>query len=162
MSFESQRVKQISSSPSMVISMRAKELASQGRDIVDMSLGEPDFDTPAHIIDAACQAMRDGHTRYTAPQGTLALRQAISRKLQRENSLTYSVDEISVGNGAKQVIFNTFMATLEAGDEVIIPAPYLGVLFRYCHAQWRHPTRSALRHRRRLQAQPAGIARPAQ
>ncbi|MGP5329223.1 pyridoxal phosphate-dependent aminotransferase [Pseudomonas helleri] len=124
MSFESQRVKQISSSPSMVISMRAKELASQGRDIVDMSLGEPDFDTPAHIIDAACQAMRDGHTRYTAPQGTLALRQAISRKLQRENGLTYSVDEISVGNGAKQVIFNTFMATLEAGDEVIIPAPY--------------------------------------
>lgn len=68
MSFESQRVKQISSSPSMVISMRAKELASQGRDIVDMSLGEPDFDTPAHIIDAACQAMRDGHTRYTAPK----------------------------------------------------------------------------------------------
>lgn len=124
MSFESQRVKQISSSPSMAISMRAKELASQGRDIVDMSLGEPDFDTPPHIIDAACQAMRDGHTRYTAPQGTLALRQAIIGKFQRENGLTYSVDEITVGNGAKQVIFNTFMATLEAGDEVIIPAPY--------------------------------------
>ena len=124
MSFESQRVKQISSSPSMVISMRAKELACQGRDIVDMSLGEPDFDTPAHIIDAASQAMRDGHTRYTAPQGTLALRQAIVSKFQRENGLDYSVDEITVGNGAKQVIFNTFMATLEAGDEVIIPAPY--------------------------------------
>ena len=124
MSFESQRVKQISSSPSMVISMRAKELASQGRDIVDMSLGEPDFDTPAHIVEAAYQAMRDGHTRYTAPQGTLALRQAIVSKFQRENGLTYSVDEITVGNGAKQVIFNTFMATLEAGDEVIIPAPY--------------------------------------
>ncbi|EPL15516.1 pyridoxal phosphate-dependent aminotransferase [Pseudomonas sp. CF161] len=124
MSFESQRVKQISSSPSMIISMRAKELASQGRDIVDMSLGEPDFDTPAHIIDAASQAMRDGHTRYTAPQGTLALRQAIVGKFQRENGLSFSVDEITVGNGAKQVIFNTFMATLEAGDEVIIPAPY--------------------------------------
>ncbi|VVO30024.1 pyridoxal phosphate-dependent aminotransferase [Pseudomonas fluorescens] len=124
MSFESQRVTQISSSPSMIIAMRAKELASQGRDIVDMSLGEPDFDTPAHIIEAACQAMRDGHTRYTAPQGTLALRQAIVGKFQRENGLTYSVDEITVGNGAKQVIFNTFMATLEADDEVIIPAPY--------------------------------------
>ena len=124
MSFESQRVKQISSSPSMIISMRAKELANEGRDIVDMSLGEPDFDTPSHIVDAAAQAMRDGHTRYTAPQGTLALRQAIVGKFQRENGLAYSVDEITVGNGAKQVIFNTFMATLEAGDEVIIPAPY--------------------------------------
>ena len=124
MSFESQRVKQISSSPSMIISMRAKELANEGRDIVDMSLGEPDFDTPSHIVDAAAQAMRDGHTRYTAPQGTLALRQAIVGKFQRENGLAYGVDEITVGNGAKQVIFNTFMATLEAGDEVIIPAPY--------------------------------------
>ncbi|VVP70658.1 Aspartate aminotransferase [Pseudomonas fluorescens] len=124
MSFESRRVKEISSSPSMIISMRAKELASQGRDIVDMSLGEPDFDTPAHIIEAASQAMRDGHTRYTAPQGTLALRQAIVSKFQRENGLSYNVDEITVGNGAKQVIFNTFMATLEPGDEVVIPAPY--------------------------------------
>lgn len=124
MSFESQRVKKISSSPSMIISMRAKELASQGHDIVDMSLGEPDFDTPAHIIEAAYKAMRDGHTRYTAPQGTLALRKAIVSKFQRENGLTYTLDEITVGNGAKQVIFNTFMATLEAGDEVIIPAPY--------------------------------------
>ena len=124
MSFESQRVKQISSSPSMIISMRAKALASEGRDIVDMSLGEPDFDTPAHIIDAACQAMRDGHTRYTAPQGTLALRTAIVGKFKRENGLDYSVDEITVGNGAKQVIYNTFVATLEPGDEVIIPAPY--------------------------------------
>lgn len=124
MNFESKRVSQISSSPSMVISMRAKQLASQGRDIVDMSLGEPDFDTPAHIIEAAHKAMLDGHTRYTAPQGTLALRQAIAGKFQRENGLAYSVDEITVGNGAKQVIYNTFVATLEPGDEVIIPAPY--------------------------------------
>lgn len=124
MNFESKRVSQISSSPSMVISMRAKQLASQGRDIVDMSLGEPDFDTPAHIIEAAHKAMLDGHTRYTAPQGTLALRQAIVGKFQRENGLAYSVDEITVGNGAKQVIYNTFVATLEPGDEVIMPAPY--------------------------------------
>ncbi|MBD8494826.1 pyridoxal phosphate-dependent aminotransferase [Pseudomonas syringae] len=124
MDFESRRVKQISSSPSMVISMRAKELASQGRDIVDMSIGEPDFDTPPHIIEAAHQAMLAGHTRYTAPQGTLALRKAIAGKFQRENGLTYSVDEITVGNGAKQVIYNTFVATLEPDDEVIIPAPY--------------------------------------
>ena len=124
MNFESKRVSQISSSPSMVISMRGKQLASQGRDIVDMSLGEPDFDTPAHIVEAAHKAMLDGHTRYTAPQGTLALRQAIVGKFQRENGLAYSVDEITVGNGAKQVIYNTFVATLEPGDEVIIPAPY--------------------------------------
>lgn len=124
MNFESERVKRISSSPSMVISMRAKELASQGRDIVDMSIGEPDFNTPEHIIEAAHKAMLEGHTRYTAPQGTLALRKAIAGKFQRENGLTYSVDEITVGNGAKQVIYNTFVATLEAGDEVIIPAPY--------------------------------------
>jgi aspartate aminotransferase len=124
MNFESKRVSQISSSPSMAISMRAKQLASQGRDIVDMSLGEPDFDTPAHIIEAAHKAMLEGHTRYTAPQGTLALRQAIVGKFQRENGLAYSVDEITVGNGAKQVIYNTFVATLEPGDEVIIPAPY--------------------------------------
>ena len=97
MSFESQRVKQISSSPSMIISMRAKELANEGRDIVDMSLGEPDFDTPAHIVDAAAQAMRDGHTRYTAPQGTLALRQAIVGKFQRENGLAYSVAALNEG-----------------------------------------------------------------
>lgn len=124
MGFESQRVQRISSSPSMVISMRAKELAAQGCDIVDMSLGEPDFDTPAHIVAAAHQAMLEGHTRYTAPQGTLALRKAIVDKFQRENRLTYSTDEITVGNGAKQVIYNTFVATLEPGDEVIIPAPY--------------------------------------
>jgi len=124
MNFESKRVRQISSSPSMVISMRAKQLASEGRDIVDMSLGEPDFDTPGHIIEAAHRAMLDGHTRYTAPQGTLALRKAIVDKFQRENGLSYGVDEITVGNGAKQIIYNTFVATLEPGDEVVIPAPY--------------------------------------
>ncbi|MET0949963.1 MAG: pyridoxal phosphate-dependent aminotransferase [Pseudomonas sp.] len=124
MNFESKRVRQISSSPSMAISMRAKQLSSEGRDIVDMSLGEPDFDTPSHIIEAAHRAMLDGHTRYTAPQGTLSLRQAIVGKFQRENGLTYGVDEITVGNGAKQVIYNTFVATLEPGDEVVIPAPY--------------------------------------
>ena len=124
MIFESKRVRQISSSPSMAISMRAKQLSSEGRDIVDMSLGEPDFDTPGHIIEAAHRAMLDGHTRYTAPQGTLSLRKAIVAKFQRENGLTYGVDEITVGNGAKQVIYNTFVATLEPGDEVVIPAPY--------------------------------------
>lgn len=124
MCFESKRVKEISSSPSMIISMRAKALSNEGRDIVDMSLGEPDFDTPSHIVEGAYQAMREGHTRYTPPQGTLALRQAIVRKFERENGLSYSTDEITVGNGAKQIIFNTFMATLEEGDEVITPAPY--------------------------------------
>lgn len=124
MSFESKRVRQITASPSMMISMMAKKLRSEGREVVDMSLGEPDFDTPAHIIEAGYRAMRDGKTRYTGPAGLIELREAIVRKLARENGLTYTPDEITVANGAKQIIFNALLATLESGDEVIVPTPY--------------------------------------
>jgi aspartate aminotransferase len=89
-----------------------------------LSAGEPDFDTPEHIKQAAREAMAKGMTKYTAVEGLLPLRKAIQDKLARENNLTYGVDQITVGNGAKQIIFNAFLATVEEGDEVIIPAPY--------------------------------------
>lgn len=122
--FENARSARIQSSPSMAVSMLAGKMRAAGEAVVDLSLGEPDFATPDHVVDAACAAMRAGQTRYTGPAGTLALRRAIAAKLARENGLSYGDDEIAVATGAKQIIFNAFLATLEAGDEVIIPAPY--------------------------------------
>lgn len=122
--FENARSALIQSSPSMAVSMLAGKMRAAGEDVVDLSLGEPDFATPDHVVDAACGAMRSGQTRYTGPAGTLALRRAIAAKLARENGLSYGDHEIAVATGAKQIIFNAFLSTLEAGDEVIIPAPY--------------------------------------
>lgn len=120
----SSRVKRIKPSPSMMARMRAQQLKAEGRDIVDLTIGEPDFDTPEHIQQATTAAMAAGETRYTPVNGTVRLRKAIAAKLARENGVTYGLDEITVGTGAKQVIFNALAATLGAGDEVIIPAPY--------------------------------------
>ena len=103
---------------------RARALRAEGRDIVGLTAGEPDFDTPAHIREAATRAMTAGQTRYTDVGGTAALREAIREKFARENGLDYNADEVIVSAGAKQIIFNAFMCTLEAGDEVIVPAPY--------------------------------------
>ncbi|AOF92874.1 pyridoxal phosphate-dependent aminotransferase [Sinorhizobium sp. RAC02] len=122
--FESARASTIKSSPSMAVSMAAKAMRAKGEPVIDLSLGEPDFDTPAHIVDAAVDAMRRGITRYTAPDGLPELREAIVRKFKRENGLDYALDEISIGNGAKQILFNAFLGTLEPGDEVVVPAPY--------------------------------------
>ena len=124
MNFQSARALQIKSSPSMAVSLAAKKMRAAGDDVIDLSLGEPDFDTPPHIIEAAYQAMKAGRTRYTGPDGSEELRAAIVAKFKRENGLDYAMDEIAVANGAKQIIFNAFLATLEPGDEVIIPAPY--------------------------------------
>ena len=123
MTFENRKTAGIKSSPSMAIAMEAKKLAAEGRDIIDLSLGEPDFEPPAHVADAACSAIRKGGIRYVAPAGMESLRKAIVEKFERENQLRYSVDEVSVANGAKQILFNVFLATLELGDEVIIPTP---------------------------------------
>lgn len=120
----SPRVKRIKPSPSMVARMRAQELRAQGHDIIDLTVGEPDFDTPAHIQAAATAAMAAGETRYTPVNGTPRLRKAIAAKFARENGVTYDLDQITVGVGAKQVIFNALAATLGEGDEVIVPAPY--------------------------------------
>jgi aspartate aminotransferase len=124
MNFESNRARSIKSSPSMAVSMAAKSMRANGEHVVDLSLGEPDFNTPDFIVEAAIAAMRDGKTRYTSPDGMEELRAAIVAKFKRENGLDYAMDEISIGNGAKQILFNAFLGTLEPGDEVIVPAPY--------------------------------------
>ena len=118
------RVRRIKPSPSTAAADRANELRRQGRQIVNLVVGEPDFDTPPHIREAAARAMDAGATRYTPMKGTIELRQAIAAKLQRENGLSYGTDEIIVTNGAKSAIYSALSATVEPGDEVIIPAPY--------------------------------------
>ena len=119
-----ERLRAVKPSPTIAITQLANELRRAGRDIVGLSQGEPDFDTPEHICTAAKAAIDAGATRYTDVDGTPELKQAIVRKFQRENGLVYDPGEISVGTGGKQVIANAFSATLDAGDEVIIPAPY--------------------------------------
>lgn len=118
------RVRRIKPSPSTSAADRANELRRQGKSIVNLVVGEPDFDTPLHIRRAAAVAMDKGATRYTLMAGTVELRQAIVAKLQRENGLPYTMNEIIVTSGAKSAIYNAFAITLEPGDEVIIPAPY--------------------------------------
>ena len=119
-----ERVRRIKPSPSTAAADRANELRRQGRQIVNLVVGEPDFDTPPHIRAAAARAMEAGATRYTPMKGTIELRQAIAAKLQRENGLSYGTDEIIVTNGAKSAIYSALSATVEPGDEVIIPAHY--------------------------------------
>lgn len=123
MQYENRRSSGIQASPSMAVSMAAKKLRAEGRDIVDLSLGEPDFEPPAHVLDAACAAVKAGGVRYGAAAGTESLRKAIIAKFSRDNQLEFSLDELTVANGAKQILFDTFLATLEEGDEVIIPTP---------------------------------------
>jgi aspartate aminotransferase len=119
-----ERVRRIKPSPSTSAADRANQLRREGRSIVNLVVGEPDFDTPHHIRQAAGRAMEEGATRYTALAGTLELRQAITAKLARENGLAYDPSEIIVTNGAKSAIYSALAATLEPGDEVVIPAPY--------------------------------------
>ncbi|MFO1286088.1 MAG: aspartate transaminase [Rubrivivax sp.] len=118
------RVRRIKPSPSTAAADRASELKRQGQSIVSLVVGEPDFDTPAHIREAATAAMNRGATRYTLMAGTVELRQAIVAKLERENGLVYGMNEVFVANGAKSAIYGLFAVTLEPGDEVIVPAPY--------------------------------------
>jgi aspartate aminotransferase len=124
MAFLSQRLARIKPSPTIAVTQKAAELKVAGRDVIGLGAGEPDFDTPPHIIEAAIAAMRRGETRYTAVDGTPALKQAICGKFKRENGLDYQPNQITVGTGGKQVLYNALMATLDPGDEVIIPAPY--------------------------------------
>ena len=118
------RVRRIKPSPSTAAADRANELRRAGRSIVSLVVGEPDFDTPRHIRDAATEAMNKGATRYTLMAGTVDLRQAIADKLERENGLRYALNEIMVASGAKAAIYSLFSITLQPGDEVIVPAPY--------------------------------------
>ena len=124
MSLIAERMHRIKPSPTIAMSDKAKALKAEGKDVIGLSAGEPDFDTPQHIKDAAKRAIDAGDTKYTAVDGTPALKKAIASKLKRENGLTYASNQIIVGTGGKQVLFNALVATLDAGDEVVIPAPY--------------------------------------
>ena len=124
MSFFSQRVSRIQPSPTISITAKAKKLKQEGKKIIDFSAGEPDFDTPDNIKEAAIKAIQDGQTKYTPVNGTKELIEAIIKKFKRENDLVFESDEITVGCGGKQVIYNALVATIEKGDEIIIPAPF--------------------------------------
>ena len=124
MSFLADRLSRVKPSATIAISAKANALKAQGKNIIALSFGEPDFDTPDNIKEAAINAIRAGDTKYTAVDGTPKLKEAIVAKFKRENGLTYTTKQITVGTGGKQVLYNAFMATLSAGDEVVIPAPY--------------------------------------
>ncbi|MEO1195853.1 MAG: pyridoxal phosphate-dependent aminotransferase [Pseudomonadota bacterium] len=124
MAFLSATLDRIGASPTVAMSNRAAEMKAAGRDVIALAAGEPDFNTPDHIIAAAHAAAEAGKTRYTAVDGIPELKAAIAAKFARENALSYAHSEISVGSGGKHVIWNAFLATIEPGDEVIIPAPY--------------------------------------
>ena len=124
MNIVSNSLKRIKPSPTLAVSQKARELKAAGKDVISLGAGEPDFDTPDNIKQAAIKAINDGDTKYTAVDGTPALKDAIIKKFKRENNLDYQADQITVGAGGKHVIYNAMVATLNEGDEVIIPAPY--------------------------------------
>ncbi len=124
MSLISERLGRIKPSPTIAVTVKAAELKAAGHDVIGLGAGEPDFDTPPHVIEAAVKAMQDGQTRYTAVDGIPALKKAICEKFERDNKITATPDMITVGTGGKQVLYNALVATLNPGDEVIIPAPY--------------------------------------
>lgn len=126
MNYVSSRLLPVKPSASAAVSQAARAARARGEDIIDLGLGEPDFDTPMHIIEAAYQAAKEGQTRYTPNDGTLALKTAIAAKFLRDNNLQYDLSEIMACNGAKQVIFDALMASLEPDDEVLLCAPYFG------------------------------------
>jgi len=124
MSFLASRLSAIKPSPTIAINTLAQDLKAAGRDVIGLAAGEPDMDTPQHIKDAASKAMAEGKTKYAPPAGILPLREAICEKFKRDNGLDYTPAQISVGCGGKQNIYNALMATIDAGDELVVPAPY--------------------------------------
>src|SRR3954470_14749642 len=124
MPFIASRLSNIKPSPTIAVTDKARELKAAGRDIIGLGAGEPDFDTPDNIKEAAIKAIRAGKTKYTAVDGIPELKAAIVAKFKRENNLDYKPAQVTVGTGGKQVLYNALMATLNPGDEVVIPAPY--------------------------------------
>jgi aspartate aminotransferase len=124
MAFESQALARVKPSPTIAVTQKARELARAGRDIISLGAGEPDFDTPDNVKEAAIRAIREGKTKYTDVDGIPQLKEAICAKFARENGLTYKPSQINVSPGGKPVIYNALVATLSPGDEVIVPAPY--------------------------------------
>ncbi len=124
MAFIADSLSRVKPSPTIAVTTRAAELRAAGRDVIGLGAGEPDFDTPDNIKEAAIQAIRDGKTKYTPADGTPELKQAIAQKFKRENGLDYDPSQITINNGGKHTLINALMATINPGDEVIIPAPY--------------------------------------
>ena len=122
--FISNRINNIKPSPTIEVTTKARELKASGKDVIGLGAGEPDFDTPLHIKNAAIEAIKTGKTKYTAVDGIPELKEAICEKFYKDNKINYDINEISVGAGGKQVLFNALLATVNKGDEVIIPAPY--------------------------------------
>ena len=124
MAIVAQRLAVIRPSPTVALNTKAMELKAAGHDVIGLAAGEPDFDTPGNVADAGVAAIRAGDTKYTAPDGRPELKAAVARKLKRENGLDYAPNQVTVGNGGKHVLYNAFMASLDPGDEVVVPAPY--------------------------------------
>ena len=124
MAFLADALSRVKPSATIAVSQKARELKAKGRDVIGLGAGEPDFDTPDNIKKAAIDAINRGETKYTPVSGIPELRKAIAAKFKRENGLDYSWEQTIVGTGGKQILFNAFMATLNPGDEVVIPAPY--------------------------------------
>ena len=124
MSFLSATLDRVKPSPTIAVTTMAAELKAAGRDVIGLGAGEPDFDTPQNIKDAGARAIAEGKTKYTAPDGIAELKKAICAKFKRDNGLDYKPSQVSVGTGGKQILYNALMATLNPGDEVVIPAPY--------------------------------------
>ena len=120
----SRRVQRVKPSPTLAMTARAAQLRREGKDVISLSVGEPDFDTPAHIRAAGIAAIEAGYTRYTNSDGAPELKDAIIAKFQRDNELTYQRNQVLVSTGAKQTLFNLCLVLIDPGDEVIIPAPY--------------------------------------
>ena len=132
MTFLADRLARVKPSPTMAITALATELKAAGRDIISLSVGEPDFDTPANIREAGIAAIQRGETRYTVYDGRIELKRAICGKFARENGLKYEPSQITVSSGGKQVLYNAMVATLSPGDEVVIPAPDWSPIRRWC------------------------------
>ena len=145
-------IDRIQPSPTIAVTNKAAELKAAGRDIIGLGAGEPDFDTPDFVKDAAIEAIRGGQTKYTAVDGTPELKKAIQAKFKRDNHLDYGLDQITVNSGGKQTIFNALVATLDPGDEVVIPAPYWVSYPGYRRADRGDAGDRRLRHRRWFQA----------
>src|SRR5215470_18770504 len=124
MSIESEALRRIQPSQTIAVSAKARALKAQGRDVISLSAGQPDFDTPDNIKEAAIKAIREGKTKYTDVDGTPELKDAVAAKFKRENGLDYKRSQIHVAPGGKAVLFNALVATCNPGDEVIVPAPY--------------------------------------
>src|SRR6478736_2119730 len=124
MAFLADTLSRVKPSATIAVTQKARELKNAGRDVIGLGAGEPDFDTPDNIKNAAIDAIRRGETKYPPVSGIVPLREAIAQKFKRENNLDYRPEQTIVGTGGKQILFNAFMATLNPGDEVIVPAPY--------------------------------------